>query len=297
MAQNLRAEEPQNGGRSPQVVIGIDVGGSTTKIVGFRSEPDGNRTLIDPLFVRATDPVTSIYGAFGRFTSENHLSLSDIKRVMMTGAGATYLSEPIYSTDCRNVPEFSGVGLGGLYLSGLDEAIIVSMGTGTALVHAKREADGQTSIHYLGGTGVGGGTLVGLSKRMLGVDTVEHIEQLCETGDLSKVDLTIRDITRGDIFPMNANLTAANFGKLSDLAAPEDVALGIANMVAETIAMIAIFAARGHGLQNIVLTGNLTRLTPIRRVFMSLQDNFGVHFIIPENAQFGTVIGAALCEA
>ena len=159
------------------------------------------------------------------------------------------------------------------------------------------EAGGRAPGRCLGGTGVGGGTLVGLSKRMLGVDTVEHIEQLCETGDLSKVDLTIRDITRGDIFPMNANLTAANFGKLSDLAAPEDVALGIANMVAETIAMIAIFAARGHGLQNIVLTGNLTRLTPIRRVFMSLQDNFGVHFIIPENAQFGTVIGAALCEA
>ena len=58
----------------------------------------------------------------------------------------------------------------------------------------------------------------------------------------------------------------------------------------------AVFAARGCGVKDIVLTGNLTDLAPIRRVFESLQDTFGVHFIIPENAQFGTVIGAALYD-
>lgn len=277
------------------VVIGIDVGGSTTKIVGFRAGREGKQALIDPLFVRATDPITSIYGAFGRFTLENGLSLDDIDRVMMTGVGSSYMSSPIYSLDCRAVPEFSGVGLGGLYLSGLSDAIIVSMGTGTALVHAKRRDDGETDIDYLGGTGVGGGTLLGLTKRMLGVDTVEHIAQLCEGGDLSRVDLTIKDISRNDQFPgVNYNLTAANFGKLSDLADSHDVALGLANMVAETVAMMAVFAARGNGVRDIVLTGNLTTIQPIRRVFEGLQDTFGVNFIIPENAQFGTVIGAAL---
>lgn len=283
----------ENGG----VVIGIDVGGSTTKIVGFREGASGAVTLIDPLFVRATDPITSIYGAFGRFTVENGLSLGDIDRVMMTGVGSSYMSSPIYSLDCRAVPEFSGVGLGGLYLSGLKEAIIVSMGTGTALVHARRREDGGTDIDYLGGTGVGGGTLLGLTRRMLGVDNVEHIEQLCEGGDLSRVDLTIKDISRNDQFPgVNYNLTAANFGKLSDLADSHDIALGLANMVAETIAMMAVFAARGHGVRDIVLTGNLTTLSPIRRVFEGLQDTFGVNFLIPENAQFGTVIGAALYQ-
>ncbi|MBQ8416314.1 MAG: pantothenate kinase, partial [Clostridia bacterium] len=75
-----------------------------------------------------------------------------------------------------------------------------------------------------------------------------------------------------------------------------DVALGIANMVAETIAMLSIFAARAYAVQDIVLIGNLTTITPIRRVFEALGDSFGVRFIIPENAQFGTVIGAALNE-
>lgn len=279
------------------VVIGIDVGGSTTKIVGFRRTAAGAPALIEPLFVRATDPITSIYGAFGRFTVENGLTLPDIDRIMMTGVGSSYMSAPIYSLDCRTVPEFSGVGLGGLYLSGLSEAIIVSMGTGTALVHAKRRKDGGTDIDYLGGTGVGGGTLLGLTKKMLGVDTVAHIEQLCEDGDLSKVDLTIKDISRNDQFPgVNYNLTAANFGKLSDLADSSDIALGIANMVAETIAMMAIFAARGHGVRDIVLTGNLTTIRPIRRVFEGLRDTFNVNFLIPPNAQFGTVIGAALYD-
>ena len=279
------------------VVLGIDVGGSTTKIVGFRHESDGQRTLMPPLFVRATDPITSIYGALGRFTTENRLSLSGIRRVMMTGVGSSHMEGGIYDLDCHVVPEFSGVGLGGLYLSGLDEAIIVSMGTGTAIVHAKRDSEGKNAINYLGGTGVGGGTLLGLTKKMLGVDTIAHIEQLCEGGDISKVNLTIRDISnQHDQFPLGANLTAANFGKLSDMATSEDIALGLCNMVAETIAMMAVFAARGHGIRNIVLTGNLTNIAPIRKVFEDLGDSFGVNFIIPQNAQFGTVIGAALYE-
>ena len=280
-----------------KVVIGIDVGGSTTKIVGFRHGTAGKPELISPLFVRATDPITSIYGALGRFTSENGLTLDDVSRVMTTGVGSSFLSGSIYSLECHSVPEFSGVGLGGLYLSGLDDAIIVSMGTGTAIVHAKRKDGGKTDIAYLGGTGVGGGTLMGLTKKILGVDTIEHIEQLALGGDLSKIDLTIRDISKqDDQFPIGANLTAANFGKLSDMATNEDIALGLCNMVAETIAMMSIFAARGHGIRDIVLTGNLTNITPIRRVYENLGDSFGVNFIIPENAQFGTVIGAALFE-
>ena len=48
------------------VVVGIDIGGSTTKIVGF----DEKKNLIHPMFVTADDPITSIYGAFGKFTDE-----------------------------------------------------------------------------------------------------------------------------------------------------------------------------------------------------------------------------------
>ena len=53
-------------------IIGIDVGGSTTKIVGYDQEQ-----LFSPLLVKANDPVSSIYGAFGRFLNENKLQLNE----------------------------------------------------------------------------------------------------------------------------------------------------------------------------------------------------------------------------
>ncbi len=271
-------------------IIGIDVGGSTTKIVGFQNKEEG-RALISPLFVKAGDPVTSLYGAFGRFLCDNSLSLDDIDRVKVTGVGSSYLTKPIYDLECDNVSEFESIGRGGLYISGLDEAIIVSMGTGTALVHAKREGD----VTYLGGTGVGGGTLVGLSKLLLGMDNVTHIETLAEQGDINKIDLKIKDISNPGRFDgMSAELTASNFGKVSDLADRADIAAGVINTVFETIAMMAIFAARGKGISDIVLTGNMTTLASCKKVFCEMSNLFGVNFIIPENAQFATVIGAAL---
>jgi len=170
------------------------------------------------------------------------------------------------------------------------------MGTGTALVYARNKSDG-VHTEYLGGTGVGGGTLIGLSRKMLGVDTIEHIEQLCEGGDLDNIDLRIKDISKNQAYKgVNEDLTASNFGKLSDIANKHDIALGIANMVSETIAMISIFAARSYGIKNIILIGNLTSIKAIRKTFEGLKQNFDVNFIIPEMAQFGTVIGAALCE-
>ncbi len=280
---------------SDRNVIGIDVGGSTTKIVGFRKKSNGKNELITPFLVRATDPITSIYGAFGRFTSQNGLALGEIDKIMVTGVGATHMQEPIYSLPCQTVPEFTAVGLGGLYLSGLDEAIIVSMGTGTALIHAKKEGK-STNINYLGGTGVGGGTLLGLTRKMTGIDTIEHIEEICREGDLGNIDLRVKDISKNSKYTgVNEDLTAANFGKVSDMATNGDIALGVANMVAETVAMLAVFAARGHNLKNVVLIGNLTTIKPVRDVFESLT-SFGINFIIPENASFGTVIGAALCD-
>ncbi len=277
-----------------KTVIGIDIVGSTTKIVGFKKD-GGTATLIEPQFVRATDAITSVYGAFGKFTMQNGLELGEIDRVHMTGVGSSFITKPIYSLECKKVSEFQSVGLGGLYLSGFDEAIVVSMGTGTALIHAKKEGN-VTKTTYLGGTGVGGGTLLGLSRKMIGVDTVEHFEAMCAGGNLNNIDLRIKDISGDKDFQINSEITASNFGKLSDLATKDDIALGIANMVAETIAMLSVFAARSFNVKTVVLTGNLTALKPITDVFVGLEANFGVKFIIPEMSQFATVIGAALCE-
>jgi type II pantothenate kinase len=69
------------------MVIGIDVGTSTTKIVGLR-----DNEVISPIRIRATDPVTSLYGAFGKFLHDNGISLNEIKQVMLTGVGSAYVN-------------------------------------------------------------------------------------------------------------------------------------------------------------------------------------------------------------
>ena len=275
------------------VIIGIDVGGSTTKIVGFEKNGENNR-LIEPQFVRANDPVTATYGAFGKFTDENRLSIKDIDKIMMTGVGSSFVKRDLYGLECVRVPEFNGIGLGGLYLSELSDALVVSMGTGTAIVHA--HSDGK--MDYLGGTGVGGGTLMGLSKLLLAADTVGHIEEYASLGNIANIDLRIKDITAGgSASVLSQDLTASNFGNVSDLASKDDIALGIMNMVYETVGMVSIFAARSVNVSNIVLTGNLTRLAFCREkfdFFNRMKDTYGMNFLMPRRSEFATVIGTAL---
>lgn len=270
------------------ITIGIDIGGSTTKIVGFAGSKEN---IISPIFVKANDPVASTYGAFGKYLEENGIKLPDVEKVLVTGVGSSYIGKDILGVCTEHVTEFDSIGKGGLYLTGLDEAIVVSMGTGTALVHAKN--DGY--INYLGGTGVGGGTLVGLSKKMLNISNIENLVDKATEGDLSNIDLRIADITKKNIIPsLPPKTTASNFGKLSDVASDSDIALGVMNLVFESVGMLAVFAARGCNTKNIVLTGNLSGIPMAKPAFDSLSSMFSLNFIIPENSQFATVIGAAL---
>ena len=273
------------------VIIGIDVGGSTTKIVGFRIQ-NGKRELIEPQFVRANDPVTATYGAFGKFTDENRLAINEVDKIMMTGVGSSFVKHDLYGLECVRVPEFNSIGLGGLYLSELSEAVVMSMGTGTAVVHAHSNGN----MKYLGGTAVGGGSLVGLSKLLVGAASVDHIEELASQGSLANIDLRIKDITDGKT-ELPPDLTASNFGNVSDLATKEDIALGIMNMVYETVGMVSIFAARSVGVENVVLTGNLTRLAFCKEkfdFFNSIRSTYGINFIMPKRSEYATVIGTAL---
>ena len=272
-----------------KTIIGIDVGGSTTKIVGFHK--NDKTSIISPLLVRASDQLASVYGAFGKFTDSNGIKLSDIDRVIMTGVGSSFLNDNLYGIDTMHVSEFECVGRGGLYLSDFDSAIVVSMGTGTSIVYAKSDGTNE----YMGGTGVGGGTLVGLSKQMLGISDIQHMIELANDGDIEKIDLRIRDITKNDI-GLASYMTASNFGKLSDIATKGDLAIGIINMVFESIGMLAVFAARSKSTRDIVLTGNLTTLPQAHTSAEIFSTMFDLNFIIPKNAEFATVIGAALAQ-
>lgn len=121
------------------IVVGIDIGGSTTKIAGF----DGDRMLL-PVQISASGAIASLFGAFGKFLYDNGLNLSDIQQVNLTGVGASVIDQPIYGLPTYAVDEFTANGLGGGYFAGdKNEFMVVSMGTGTSFVGMK---DGMPDI-------------------------------------------------------------------------------------------------------------------------------------------------------
>lgn len=267
------------------VIIGIDVGGSTTKIVGYHD----SGKLISMQKVEAADPLTSAYGALGKFINENALSLTDVQQIILTGVGASLFKKDIYGIPTSGVDEFKAIGLGGLALSGKKEGLIVSMGTGTAFVRADKDG-----IRHIGGSGVGGGTVLGLCGQLCGVRSFDSVVELADKGRLSKVDLNIQDISTGEIPTLPPDTTASNFGKMEDGASPADMARGVLNMVFQTIGMMAVFSCKEHAVKDVVLTGTLTQVPCAKKIFANLKKMHSINFIIPQNAIYATATGAAL---
>lgn len=266
------------------VVIGIDVGGSTTKIVGIA----GDR-IQNPIFVKAGDPLTSLFGAFGKYIYDNNIDLAEVEKVVLTGVGSAYIDQPLYGLPTAKIDEFLANGLGAQYRQGLDRLLVASMGTGTSFVRVEGER-----IEHIGGLGIGGGTILGLSKLMLKTSDFRQIVALAEVGSLDGIDLRIRDITPHPLPGLPLDVTASIFGKADANARAEDIALGILHMVLQTVGQGAAFASMNSGIHDIVLIGNLTRLSQCEPVFSRLEDIYQVHFIVPKYAEFRTAIGAAL---
>ncbi len=266
------------------LILGLDVGGSTTKVVGFE---DGK--MLESVIVKASDPLASAYAGLGKFVEATGRKLSQIDTVMATGVGASCLSGDLLERKTILVNEFESVGIGGIFLAGIQEAIVVSMGTGTSLVEAK-----GSNVRHIIGSGVGGGTLLGLADRLINVSDFDTINELSKSGKLENVDLTVGDLTQKEIPGLTPSTTASNFGKLAGLSEPEDLAAGIVNLVFQSVGTAAVLAASLCQLNTIVVTGNLTRMRLGRQILENFSQLYGVNFLIPDQAEYATAIGAAL---
>jgi type II pantothenate kinase len=269
------------------MVIGIDIGGTTTKIVGLEG---GAVTQL--LTVKANDPVASASGALGSLVDRTRIPLSRIEKVLVTGVGSAFIRDSLMGIPVERLDEFLAIGLGGLFLSGMEKAIVVSMGTGTAIIRAD-----PSGISHVGGSGVGGGTLLGLSKCILNITDIPTIIEIAREGSLGHIDLLIGDIARTSVGDLPPDATASNFGRISDTASRGDYALGILNLIFQTIGVMAVLAARTYGEECIVLTGKLAQVPQAAGIFGGLAALYGVRFLIPENAEYGTAVGAAISRS
>ena len=268
-----------------KIVIGIDVGITTTKIVGI----DEKGMVISPIRIKATDPITSLYGAFGKYLHDNKIKLDEIEHVMLTGVGAAYIDEHIYGLPTSKSEEFIADGLGAKYESKLDRMIVVSMGTGTSLV----KCDGE-NIKHIGGIGIGGGTLAGLSRIMLKTDDIKQITNLAKDGDVSKINLLIKDISAKPLPGLPMSAVASLFSNAKTNASREDIAKGLIWMVLQCIGSATILSSLESGIKDFVLIGNLSLLPLCREVYPAMEKVYGVRFHVPKYSEFCTVIGAAL---
>ncbi len=268
------------------LVIGIDVGGSTTKIVGV----ENGSIIKSPASITGGDPVSSLFGAFGKYCHDNGITLDGIEHVMLTGVGASEVSTPIFNLPTTHVDEFHCDGLGARFDSGLQQLVVVSMGTGTTLVRV----DGN-DISHIGGISMGGGTLQGLSHLLLKTTNVGEVVEMASHGDISHINLLNKDISKGNIEGLPMYATASLFGKVArSNATANDIAKGLICMVLETIGSCAVLSQAVEGIKDFVLIGNLTQLPECGFIFPMMESLYNVRFHIPEHARYRTAIGAAL---
>ncbi|MCQ2555439.1 MAG: type II pantothenate kinase [Clostridia bacterium] len=271
-----------------KVVLGIDIGGSTTKIAGF----DGDRMLL-PVQITASNAIASLYGAFGKFLYDNKLELSDVEQVNLTGVGSSAIDKAIYGLPTFLVDEFTANGVGGGYFAeGRKEFVVVSMGTGTSYVGVKNGVP-----THLGGIGIGGGTIIGLSKFLLNTNEIDKILELASMGNVKNIDLTIGDISHNPLPGLETEITASNFGKARYSACIEDKAAGLVHMVIEDICQTASLIAHGRDIKSIVLIGALTNFPQCKDVCAMEKVLFPeLEFLIPEDGEYATAIGTALAK-
>ena len=268
------------------MIVGIDIGGSTTQGVLLK-----NGKICSFTSIHASDAMASAAGCLGKIVTENRTTINRVIAVAATGGGSKKLNKSLLGIPVKKVEEIKAIGLGGMTLTGKKKCFVVSIGTGTAMIAV---TDGGNIIRHVGGTGVGGGTLKGLFRLLLNKDDINNLEILASKGDLKKIDLTVRDIVGKGIGKLSPKATAANFGRLCDETTSNDIALGLISMVGEVVGTLSTFAAKNHGLEkDIVFIGKVTKNRTLMRKIQSVVRTFGGRAVVPDHAEFATAIGAA----
>ncbi len=269
------------------VILGIDLGTGAVKAVKlFTATGEYETVKVDESYKKVRD----VKALLEHICEKNGILYKDVKKIAATGVGSAGCPKDFHDIPVILTDEFKADAVGGAYKTGLENFILVSMGTGTSIIKWK---DGKYT--HLGGIGLGGGTFLGLSKLMLGTDNVEEIIQMSEKGDIDKIDLLIKDISPEPLPGLPFYATASSFGKVTDFADKNDVACGIVNLILQTIGETAVLASRESGINDFILIGGLALLPQCKKILSMLERMFSIKFFVPGDPENRTALGAALC--
>jgi type II pantothenate kinase len=267
----------------------VDLGGTNTDVLLGAADGTLLRSLMLPWRdVRSTAELSLLLAEIGARPAA-------LAAVAVTGGRHRDLPPLLDGTPVLPVSEPEAIGRGGLLAAGLERALVMSMGTGTAMVAA-----GPDGYRHLGGTAVGGGTVLGLGRLLCGTADPARIGALAAAGNPRAVDLTVGDIVGGPVGVVPAEMTAAHFGKVArpeggeHPVRPEDVAAGLLEMVGQVLGRLGLLAARAERVDALVLTGRLAAWPGIHRAVLRVAGTFGGRVIVPPEPGLATARGALM---
>ncbi len=261
------------------MILGIDFGSTTTDFVLFSN---------GKLMKSFSFPKISNKSIESKISCPDlNFPLSKIKKIAVTGGHSSKISSSLLGIPVAHVSEIDAIGFGGAVLSNLKKCAVVSMGTGTCIVFH----NGRKNLH-IGGTGIGGGTLTGLSSLLIETQVPEKINSLACKGNPEKINLLVREAIGSGIGIVPGNATASNFAKISSRK-KQDLAAATARLVSESVAVASVFAASSVSQKRIVFIGKTPLLSFVRKELKRVAGYYGVELLFPKNFGFGSAVGAA----
>ncbi|WP_240420727.1 type II pantothenate kinase [Paenibacillus periandrae] len=265
--------------------IGIDAGGTLIKIAYMEQ----NSLVLNKF------PVSELAHV------ANWINGMSDTRVCMTGGKASALQSLIhlkaeelveFDATCRGVQYF-------LEKQGVTETmyVLTNVGTGTSI-----HLIDSDQHRRLGGTGVGGGTLIGLSQLLTGLTNYEDIIQGAAMGARDRIDLKVSHIYEGAEPPIPGDLTASNFGRILQGASHppfsrEELLASVIGLVGETVATVSVLAAGQSGATTVIFIGSSFignhLLKDVVQRYTKLR---GASPLFIENGEYAGAIGAWLHE-
>jgi len=260
--------------------IGIDIGISSTKVVAFVGKKLNKKEIWEGGFdeKRLNEFISSIRSLDSR-----------VEKIALTGVGSKRIGNKLLGYPIVKIDEFDANAASASYVCDEPEIIVVSMGSGTSFVEVTSKG-----AKHIGGSALGGGTVLGLFKHLVGGGGWPHLRALAERGSLNNIDLTVGDISSEKLPDLPMDVTVCNFGKANNHDTPQDLALGLINMVLQNIGVMAYLAGSGRGIKTFVVIGRMTTLPHAAEIFERLNNLYGVRFVLANQPTFMTAIGAVL---
>ena len=174
--------------------------------------------------------------------------------------------------------------------------LLVSLGTGTSMLKVEGGATKR-----LGGTALGGGTLLGLGGVLSGVSDHQALCALAADGQRSRVDLLVQHVYPQGVGDLPPEASASNFGLLarknrrSDETEHrgEDLAASVIGLVAENVALQSCAVAEAAGLDCIVYGGSALLDNPLMQVLLAgITAGSGREAILLEDGSHTGAVGA-----